>query len=285
MSKKLIYILGTGRTGTTLIGIVLSNNPEIFDTGEILKFIELKGEPHGFSQDTKNYQFWKRMYHDLEKDLHLDEGLNTIIRRIEYHKFFLLNFISKKKSKSKQRAYSKYINAFFSRIFCQTKNIVIDSSKYPGRALAIERHLKSDIEKYYIYLKRNPISVINAFAKKGLEQPSKGYLATNIYYFLINLFCNMVLLRIHRKRKITIKYEDFIAEPTETLITIQNKFHINLNNSIELIKNNEELKTGYIFEGNRIRLQERIRIVQVNKKIKPGKLKDYLTLVFNGFWY
>nr|MDA3930844.1 hypothetical protein [Prolixibacteraceae bacterium] len=74
MIHKIIYILGTGRTGTTLLGIALNNNPQIFDAGEILKFIKLHGQPHGFSKNSDNYRFWANVYQKTGSKITIDDN-------------------------------------------------------------------------------------------------------------------------------------------------------------------------------------------------------------------
>ena len=151
--------------------------------------------------------------------------------------------------------------------------------------MALENNLSANHNAYYVYIKRNPISVANSFAKKGVEQPSKSFLASNLYYFIVNLCCNIFLITINKEKKITIKYEDFIAKPEQVLDEIQMKFNMDLSNSIELIKNNKELKTGFIFEGNRIRLKEFVVLRKNRVKDRPNGFKDFITLIINGLCY
>ncbi|MDN3596248.1 sulfotransferase [Zunongwangia endophytica] len=279
---NIIYILGTGRTGTTLLGIALSNNSDIFDTGEILKFCKLRGEPHGFDSSTPNYIFWKGIFNKLKDRVDINHSLDETIHKIEYHKYFFKNFFLRKRSVRYKNYINKFIDALDEEI---GENYIVDSSKYPGRALSLKNHVNSRHNINYVYIKRNPISVVNSFSKKNVEQPSKGFLASNAYYFLVNLCCLCFLCTIKRDEKITIRYEDFISRPEEVLNKIQSKFKINLSSSVELIKENKELKTGFIFEGNRIRLKSGVILKKSDQQISPNGIKDYLTLLINGFWY
>ena len=69
-------------------------------------------------------------------------------------------------------------------------NIVIDSSKYPGRLFQL-RNLNYKIK--VIYLIREPSSVLKSFEKKNIEQPNKNWFLTIIYYFVVNLLCQTTL--------------------------------------------------------------------------------------------
>ena len=44
---KVIYILGAGRSGSTLLDIILGNNGGVLSCGELRKFEELSGRPRG----------------------------------------------------------------------------------------------------------------------------------------------------------------------------------------------------------------------------------------------
>ena len=84
---------------------------------------------------------------------------------------------------------------------------MIESSKYPVRALNLSNYLDNQsLSIKYIYLKKDPVRVIKSFQKKGLEQPSKGYFAANIYYFCVNILCRYVIY-VLKKRKHKIMYK------------------------------------------------------------------------------
>lgn len=259
--SKIIYIMGCGRSGSTLLGILLGNNKAVFDAGEIIKFPELRGRPHGFSEDTPNFQFWKA----VEKEMFLKEKfeygrLFAVSRNIEAHVRFVLYYLGFLPRKL-IREYTSYINALFATVFDRiNERVIIDSSKYPGRALALNNCFSGDL--YIIYLQRNLSGVVKSFQKRNVEQSSKSILNAVIYYFVISFFCKFVELRIDKSRFIRIKYEDLIVKPEAELLRIQNKFSIDLSESIVKARNNDSFKTGYIFEGNRIRLNEEIKLRQ-----------------------
>ena len=67
MKPKIIYIIGAGRSGTTLLDIVLGNAEDIFSAGELNRFSKLQGIPHD-ARDEKVQQFWKQVKEDLGKE-------------------------------------------------------------------------------------------------------------------------------------------------------------------------------------------------------------------------
>jgi len=283
--KKVIYIMGAGRSGTTLLDIILGNSVEAFSTGEIIKFPLLKAEPHGFTKESENYRFWKKVEKSFFKKISYNyDFLIKVSRYIESHHRFILNYFNIL-SKEIIKKYTEYINSLFEAIFeniSLSKTTIIDSSKYPGRALALRRFL--DYPVYIIYLVRDPRGVITSFSKKRIEQPPKNFLSANLYYFVINTFCNLVRIKLPGNCIIKMRYEELISSPVDTLLRIQEKFCIDLTIPIKKIKNNEPLSVGFLFEGNRIRLKR--SIILERKSIRfPKTTKYIITYLLNKFWY
>lgn len=276
--------MGAGRSGTTLLGIILGGNKGIFDAGELVRFPELEGRPHGFGPNTENYNFWKLITAIFFKDTNFRDFvyLYKISRKIEYHTHFFVNYFNLRSNEIGTQ-YKHYINSLFKAISDSINDhTIIDSSKYPGRALALNKYL--DAEIYYIYLIRDPRAVVNSFSKKGLEQPSQNFIRATIYYFAINLLSSLVLKKIKPSHLITIKYEDFIKEPITHLTRVESKFGFNLNQSKEKIKNNSVFSPGFIFEGNRLRLKESIYIEKRHLSY-PYNSKYRIIKLLNRFWY
>ena len=290
--KKIIYIMGAGRSGTTLFDILLGNSEEIFSAGEVYKFPKLKGCPHGFDENTNHFKFWKKVEQSFFAKFNGKgdyDSLSKLSKQIEFHRGFIPAFLGIQ-SKKKSSLYKQYVNHFFSSVFENIdKPVIVDSSKYPLRALALYRH--SDHEINFIYLQRNPVEVVNSFFQKEIEQPSKNFLSANFYYFIINMMCRWVLKKIqgsklsaYKPKVVVIKYNNLIANPIVELQKIQSAFEIDLSKTILKIENNQPLHTGLLFEGNRIRLSEAITF-NSGKKIYKRKFRDYFTAFFNSCWW
>lgn len=283
MKKKVIYIVGTGRSGTTVIDIVLGNNDDIFSCGELVRYSELRAEPHGFPPDSENYIFWKNIEKKLFDRLPSShDELFQMSRKLEFHTSFFFNLFKLTSQKNKH-LYRDYINTFFDILFESIgQNIVVDSSKYAGRGLGLLRFLKHDL--FIIYVVRDPVRVIKAFAKIDLEQMPKNYWVANIYYFLINFICRIVTSMANKSRVYTLKYETFLSNPAKELENIQEAFGIDLSRSIQIAEKNGDFEVGLLFEGNRIRLQKTIRLKK-ELPIQKMNLRSYLTRVFNILWW
>jgi sulfotransferase family protein len=287
LNKKIIYIIGTARSGTTLTDIILGNNPQLFSAGELNRFPIRYGVCPNIGKDTPAYKYWETFKNDflnLHQDYRLEE-LNKLTGKFEYHTG-ILKIISGNKSTKSREQYYNYLRNFFETLSTKVdKEIIVDSSKYPCRAYHLSQLFKSEIS--FIYIKRNPVDVTRSFSKQDLEQPPKSWFMSNLYLFCVNHLCIYVLKKVQNNSKVVrIKYDSLIIDPIQTLTSIQEALNINLTRSIEIIKNDDYLITGLLFDGNRLRMKEKIKL---EKKIisSPKKLsfKDKITLLFNRSWW
>lgn len=284
MEKKIIYIIGAGRSGTTLLEIMIGNGRNIFNCGELNRFPKRKGVPPLYPETSKKFLFWKKIFTSMECSKSELIEQEVFHKKYEYHLGFIKQFFSSSKNEA-HKAYKNFLDKLYNSIFENIKeDIITDSSKYPGRAYQLSSTLgKYDIS--YIYIKRDPVDVIQSFRKKQIEQPSKNWLSANLYYFIVNFLCKLSIFILKDKHKIIeIKYEDLVNNPVDTMLKIEEKLDINLSNTIDKIKRKEPLQIGYLFDGNRIRLNENLKEI---KKRKVTKLKtvDSFTRLVNFFLY
>lgn len=286
MKKTIIYILGSGRSGTTLLDIVLGNSLGILSCGELMRFVETRGKPPECTTDSENYRFWSRITDRMSRKYagRIDfNNLLRIIRGIEYHRSLLRTYFGML-ADGNISEYKTYNRHLFDSIFeTVSETVIVDSSKWPSRALALYKYLDYDI--CFIYLVRNPVMVVKSFGKAGIEQDRKGYISANIYYFLVNSVCKLVLRKLRNARTVTVRYEDLIANPEGALEHIQNELKVDLSKSISLIKQGKHLQVANLFEGNRIRHKSAIKLRQSKEKPMISGIKDRLTMIINWVWW
>src|SRR2546423_15271469 len=52
---KVVYVMGAGRSGSTILGVTLGNCADVFFAGELDKWLALSGKPTG--EDTERVRF------------------------------------------------------------------------------------------------------------------------------------------------------------------------------------------------------------------------------------
>ena len=286
MSKKtLIYIIGAGRSGTTLLDIILGNNNNSISLGEVNRFFKREGIPPKREVDSEVYLFWDSINEEFNKkhDTNTYSNFSKVFRNNEYHSNALKVIFGKSDSK-----YGNVLKTLYNALHLKTdEDVLIESSKYPLRALNVSKFLPNDLFNIqYIYLKKDPVKVVQSFQKKDIEQPSKGFFAANVYYLFVNLLCGYIVkLLKNRGHSISVvNYKDIIDNNQQTISNIGDDLNLDLSNLKTKLDTNKPLKTGFLFDGNRIRLKETLSL-QSSSKIDTKNLKYYFTRMFNYIVY
>lgn len=281
--KKIIYIFGAARSGTTLLDIVLGNNEQIFSAGELSRIPKRNGFPPLRDPKSQVYEFWSNIRENLLQDNEeVDfKTLKKLTDKFEYHTS-CLKFI---KSKEKD-SYEKYVNNLYSNISDAIQNdFIIDSSKYAMKAYRMSDFL----ENFYggIYIKRHPVSVTKSFQKKDIEQPDNPWYKTNIFLVVVGLISWFTLRKLKNKgiKVVEIYYDDLVSQPIQTLDKIGKELEIDLSDIKQKINGNDPLDSGMLFDGNRIRLKKTINIRDNSKVKEKWSFYDYIVYFCNLFWW
>lgn len=284
MSKTLIYIIGAGRSGTTLLDILLGNAENAISLGEVNRFFKRKGLPPKREKSSGTYSFWESIRNEIETDEYFNYELyDRIFQKNEYH-FYFLKSVFKKNNKLYREALVKQYHILNRQT---NKTVLIESSKYPTRALNIANYILSgDMDVKFIYLRKDPVKVVESFKKKDLEQPSKNFFSANLYYLMVNLLCfaTVKILRLKKHPISIIKYEDLMGNPEKVLKKAAIDLELNLGTLIEKLEKKQQLQTGFLFDGNRIRLKETITL-RTSSKDSVKNIKYFFTRMFNYIVY
>jgi len=261
---NIIYIMGPGRSGSTILGITLGNLPKSQYVGELYAWPLLKGQPKTIKKN--NIKFWNEIKQNIS---HPNQYfINNYFKKFEYHNSIFYN-----RKPYEKINYIKYAEKLFNTIKnVSGKDIIIDSSHYPLRAYWLNKSKNINIK--LIYITKNPIEIINSFQKKNIEQTQKSPLAANLYLFIVSFLSSIIYNFFHKDNKIKIKYEDFVCDPKKITKVIADFIGIE-NYMIDFRK----LNTGNIFEGNRIRENELISIEKSTVSWKLNKLWIYISFL------
>lgn len=287
MDKKIIYIIGAGRSGTTLLDIILGNAPKLLSAGELNRYTKRDGVPHN-ARDESVSSFWNNIKKQLE-----DKGLENPYKyyqlslEFEYHSSVLRMLSCNRK---KFECYSNYQQALFTVISKTAKedfnkDIIVDSSKYPLRAYFLSKIFGKSIS--FIYIQRHPFSVVESFQRKNVEQPSKNRYAAHTYLLGVNSLSLAVLKRLKKNHDISfVSYEGLLTDPISELSKIETDLLVDLSIPKKRIEANLPLNVGYLFDGNRLRTEEAI----VFRKSPPlqfsvKSINYFLEKIHKLVWY
>jgi Sulfotransferase family len=239
-NTKVIYVMGAGRSGSTILGVALGNCESIFDAGELEAWLRRSGIPN-FGGD-KRVEFWSEVRAGVEgKDLFGDRGWlclehSTAIFRVD-------RWAARRQLRSRYRQIAEELYHSVANVSKAT--YIVDTSHYPLRVRELQA--LNDIDLYLIYCVRNPQNVVSSFNRRDVNQQSKSPVATNVYLWVTHLLSVFVFLRHRSDRRLFLRYEDFVANPESVMRDILN--HIGIAN---MVPDMTSLNTGIPFQGNRL---------------------------------
>ncbi|GAB4293364.1 MAG: sulfotransferase [Ignavibacteriaceae bacterium] len=264
--RTLVYILGAGRSGSTILGILLGNLPGVFYAGELHYWNIFNGSPSNNLQEAK--KFWSEVKEEFnDAQIHFE---SDYLKYLEHHySMFFLPWIFKRYLLKQYLIYNqKLLSIIFNK---SKKQIIVDSSHYPFRAFYLRR--LSDIQIKIIYLYRNPVEVVKSFLKRNIEHKYKNPISSNIYLFFVSLLSVIVFFTFRKQNRFRLKYESLISDTERTLDALRNYLSVQTD-----IIDTKKLKTGYIFQSNRIRHKEFISIEQKQDDSKFNPILRLFTM-------
>jgi hypothetical protein len=268
---KVIYVMGAGRSGSTVLGVVLGNCENIFFAGELEAWLRRSGIPN-FAEPERT-RFWEAVREKIDgRDELFGEHA---LRRVE-HTLSLFR-LSAWRSRELRQRYRDTMEELYGAIATLAGGThIVDTSHYPLRARELRR--LEGIDLYLVYLVRDPRGVVSSFAKRDVLQSSKGLLAANLYLLATHLLSSLVFLSHPRDRRVFVRYEDFIEDPTAVSTAILS--HVDAPpNPPDLAS----LKTGTPFQGNRM-INSKTIVLQGSGTPKVSRSVSWITTALQLPW-
>jgi hypothetical protein len=244
---NVLYLLGAGRSGTTLLASLLNSHPEILFKGELnqLQDYIFINDKCSCGKNLSDCLEWSSIYSKLIGKI----SIVTINQKnkIESHRNIPSYLLHSKSHKE----YLDFQNEIFSTLYKGKESLILlDSSKYISRYLQIYKSNFLDVKG--IYLVRDIRGVINSFNKN--VQTSKKPFQSIVYYLLINTF-GEITYRLNKKNILKIRYEDLVLQTNETLTNIYNFIGISYQESFKI-----DVEIPHIVGGNRLKSQKKIKV-------------------------
>ncbi|PZD76616.1 sulfotransferase [Mesonia sp. K7] len=251
LKEEIIYIAGYGRSGSTLLDIILSNAKNSFTLGEISNVFNEK------ENITDN--FYATILKNTLLNLSYSDSQIKKIRHADQY-FYLYN-----------EKYPALWKTFLNKINSnQEIKYFIDSSKTTWQTLFRPLNLKkSGFEVKIIFLKASYSKVWKSTLKGSNKSLQKSTLPRqkNILFAVKSLISKFLIDSLtscvySKKNVVKINYDDLINKPHETIKRIELKLDIELEELNQKINQNKYLvKGGYL--GNRLRKEN--TYISINK--------------------
>jgi len=240
LKAKVIYVLGAHRSGSTVLGVTLGNFDGVFFAGELHSWLTRRGLPSfGGEQGAR---LWRAIAEEVpgaeqlfghDTQLYLDRS--SVVYRV--HKWPRRRHLRT----PYRRIYEDLYRAIARQTGCER---IVDTSHYPLRA--IELQAIDGIELYLLFLVRDPQGVVDSFSSRHPDSPSKSAFVTNAQLWVTHLLCLFAFLRHPAERRMFVRHEDFLADPTGVLRQI-----LDTTGCSSPIPDLRKLSTGSPLQGNR----------------------------------
>lgn len=279
---QVVYIMGYGRSGSTLLDTILGNHPDIVGVGELWRsFRDYRLEKANCScgQRGRDCLFWGAVVehwlaHPDMRDLEMYTKLQdlfecrTCLPRLIRERFH--------PSANFQR-YVLQTQALFEAISVVSgKRIVVDSSKNPIRGLVLS--MLPGIDLRIIHLIRDGRGVAWSLKKPrpadAVNDKPLPVSRTAAMWTLINLLSALVRQRFAQERTMLCRYEDLVLYPSQTLTCIGNFVGCDFAPIIDHILSERPLAVSHIVAGNALRKAGSIRLrldTDWRERLSPGE--------------
>jgi Sulfotransferase family len=266
---KVIYVMGAGRSGSTVLGVALGNCDGVFFAGELDKWVIRAGVPR--RDDAERVHFWeavRRDVHDAD-DLFGHEFQRCLERSSAL--FRVRDWPRRRRLRGVYRRVSQDLYEAVAKIAGVTQ--IVDTSHYPLRARELQT--LDGIDLYIVFLVRDPRSVVASFDRRDVDERRLGMLATNCYLWLTYLLSSYVFLRHRRDRRLFVRYEELAANPERVLRQV-----LGMIGSSAPVPDLTALRAGVAFHGNRVLGAEVIAV----KPAEPPARTSYATAALQLPW-
>lgn len=270
---KVLYILGSGRSGSTIFDLLLGNNPGIESFGEIANLARsgwLNNEYCSSGDRVNESPFWnkvkERYLYYFKNNPNKIQNLADINRQINTKKAILKHYFLNE-IQCNTIEYLELNEAIFKSLSEITKaDIIVDSSKMPIRGEILSHSENFDF--YFVHLIRDGRKVaeslkveLQANLENGVQKTIKARSIFKIalFWHIMNKTAERVL-KNNPKKCITIRYEDLLNDPETELLKIESLLKVDLKRIIQIAKNREKIFSYYTVAGSRLRMRSDIRM-------------------------
>jgi hypothetical protein len=258
---RLIYVLGSGRCGSTLLDTILGAHPRVQSTGELFifpKWLPTQSWPCACGLDSSQCPLWSRVRTDFERKGPLAR-MHDGWRRYEQMRDLPRTIGARAIGSRRLRRHVTDTAGLYRVLAAVTgRDVIVDSSKDPVRGLVCGLLPGEGIDTRFVHLVRDA----RAFLWSKLSQPDGSGLWAGraaraswklaLQWVGFNLLSS-ILFRRSRDRYLRIRYEDLVSDPKGTLRRLGEFLELDLTSVIETVTEGRPIPVSHILGGNRLR--------------------------------
>jgi len=264
---KVLYVMGLYRSGSTILDIVLANHPAMVGVGELRNLayhVAGRAETCACGNPVERCPFWTAVLARWERRVGRAamERLAALEERFERIRSFPAVFAARVVPSDGIREYGELTATLYEAIAAESgREIVVDSSKYPARALALQVagvvdlrivHLVRDGRAVIWSMRRKESTEMELTADRVAPHTSRQWLVTNL--------SSGVVAALAGEQAIRVRYEDFVTNPREQLTRIGALAGVDMGGVVRRVAEGESLDVAHTVAGNRVRMGGRVTL-------------------------
>lgn len=281
---KILYIMGTARSGSTVLEILLSHAKDTFGAGEITSLVQdgfIENKTCSCGQHCHSCNVWRQVLENINmREEELREWA-ALQKKVDWHVGFFRQIFGLLSPDEKARYRDMNRSLLWAISKTTQASTIVDSSKYAGRALALEKIVNAEVN--ILCLTRSPSGIMTSFQKPNTkEQLPKTVLGTLNYYVMVLTILWLAKRLLGKERVLSIRYEEFVAHPEQTLRAIGQWSNLDLSEVIQGLQEKKPFSVGHLVTGNRLRKKGEIRLkgeLGNAKESQSFKIKTAVTVM------
>lgn len=228
---KVLYIAGNGRSGSTLLDIILGQVPGFFPVGEVRNVWDygvVENRPCGCGRAFDECETWGRILKaGFGADAPDPAAVAAWRERFAQTKRLLPMLANPgrydRRADADLDAYLRVLERLYHSVARETgSRVVVDSSKWPTYAFLLDRI--PGIDLHVLHLVRDPRACAFSWTRRKEGEPGRlldqqGSVYTTAYWVVWNPVIRHLWKR-RRGRYRFLRYEDFVRAPRETAARI-----------------------------------------------------------------
>lgn len=269
---QVLFVSGSGRSGSTLLDIVLGSHPDVQGVGELVNAARngwLRNEPCSCGRSANDCPFWSEVrrvwaewgVHDLERYVVLQDVFERYrqLPRLLRERY---------KPSAEFREYAASTRTLFETIRAVGgRKIVVDSSKNPMRALALS--MVPAIDLSLVHLTRDGRGVaasLNRSWRKGEEEgvtrdvKGRPVWRTAAFWILVNLASELVRRLLRPGKSVRVRYEGLVENPKGVLGSIGSLVNVDFSSLADSLAHGGSVSALHNIAGNRLRMVKEVHL-------------------------
>ncbi|HKY61114.1 MAG TPA: sulfotransferase [Gemmatimonadota bacterium] len=260
---KIIYVMGLGRSGSTILDVVLGNHPALRSVGQFSNFVRvawMNSRPCSCGHASHDCPFWSHVRQRWHQHLGSHSEREYEAARQSYERISRgpFNVPVSRLGAERFRFYLDSTVALYQSVYeaCEGKTLV-DSSKIPLRALHLSR--VDTIDLRIIHNIRDARAAAFSWNKPSKRRP-RGVTHTAVDWMASNLLSEWVLQRARETKSLRLRNEDFVNDPVGALHSIGDLIDEDMDPVITQLLENRPMRAIHLATGNRVIWEKQIRL-------------------------